>query len=217
MYREFRGTGSVMWLLLGLCGPVVLLASLFEFTPAPKWFCVMAVAVSFGIPVRLAFLRGRGWLRWRSALRSFAGVSGDEGIALRLIGDYAPFSIEAANELGKLRDLSGAPILMYGIERLIADEPGGWREMISAMVGALREIGDPKALPLLQRLQKMRGADEITGLTATIAELEHLIGLLRPTECETQSGEILVRPVMPQTGDVQKEVLLRASNKNPEV
>lgn len=212
MTSGMRAARSLTWLLLGLCGIGLISGSLFELSAPPKWFTIMAAIVTALTLIRVSGRRLRTWKRQRDAVQAFAESSSDNGLAMRLLGGYVPFSIEAAEQIGELRDRGAVPLLMFAIEGLMMEKPGGWREMASATVGALRRIGDRKPLPLLRRLQNMRGSDEIEGLTECIAEMEGASVLLRPAANERSTGETLVRPAGCDSQLDGPEILLRPAS-----
>jgi hypothetical protein len=131
----------------------------------------------------------RRWLRERRTRCSLPEELAATDTARRLLGDYPPYVMEAAQEIAATGEARWAPLLEQAVERLIAERPPGWREMTGAMVDALGEIGDPRCLPLLERVARTPGAEELANLPRIIASMQHSALLLR--SAQAAPGDLL--------------------------
>jgi hypothetical protein len=173
---------ALVWVLIGLA--VALLISLIyvgAFGAPPFWalgLLVFTILLSVGDTaaraVRTRFME-------RKPPYADRGDPTVTDLGGRLMGDYPPYVIEAAQEVAQRSSPQLVPLLEGAIERLILEQPAGWREMTGAMVEALGSIGDAGCLVLLYRVQKTRGAEEIENLPRVIAGLEDSAKLLRAT------------------------------------
>ncbi|MDE2126139.1 MAG: hypothetical protein KGJ62_06080 [Armatimonadetes bacterium] len=98
----------------------------------------------------------------------------------QLLGDYGPFVIDAASRLGMANDPTAVPVLMRALDQYVEAQRPGWRDVAEEIVQALGKLGDRRALPLLRRLETVRGIGFIGALRAAIASIEPQTSLLRP-------------------------------------
>lgn len=116
--------------------------------------------------------------------------------------------ILAAQTLGTLHDRTAVPAMMEALESSVAYQPLGWREVAVALTNALSEIGDSRALPLLHRLENVRGIGLISHIRHAIATIEPQANLLRagypnaipehllrPAQGTADAPELLLRPI----------------------
>ena len=97
----------------------------------------------------------------------------------RLQDSHVPNVILAAERLGEARDTTAVPDLMSALERCVETQPPGWSECAAALANALARIGDRRALPLLYRLDNVRGIGLIPAVRNAIAAIEPQTSLLR--------------------------------------
>src|SRR5689334_7597611 len=97
---------TAYWVIMG---PLAVIAAMcyvglvHEVEPPPTWF-VFVYCTLLALTVATASFRlVKSRLAKQRALEAFASISDDEALALRLSGDYAPFVIESAQELGALK------------------------------------------------------------------------------------------------------------------
>jgi hypothetical protein len=191
--------------LLGLALPMLATGLIPPLPAALAATAVLAAAAMTGLAT--GAVRGlRSWRSDRAVRASLSAQPGGVDIYARLLGDYPLYVMEAAQELGDRRNPAAAPVLLLALERLIAYKPPGWREMARAIASATEQIGDPRVLPVLRRLQSTEGTEEIDGLDGMIAGLESRAGLLRPTH-DTDHSAPLLRPARSQPA--REESLLR--------
>ncbi len=117
-----------------------------------------------------------------------------------LCTDHAPNIIRAAEKLGEARDSSAVPALMHTLEDVVDVQSPQWREAAVALVAALERIGDRRALPLLNRLENVRGIGLIPAIRHAIAAIEPQTSLLRPG-VDQDAPRSLLRPAMSTEAD----------------
>ena len=188
--------------LLGLLPPSLL--SLFCFLGG--FLAGILLTYLFGI-------LGKRWYRKRR-------LAEDERspLALRLtsdlLGNQSPDIIEAAELLGESRDVTAVPILILALERCIEAQPPGWSERATALAKALGQIGDRRALPLLYRLDNVRGIGLIPAVRNAIAAIEPQTSLLRPGSAEGMTPELLLRPMGMRSDPEEAHTLLRSQESD---
>lgn len=129
-----------------------------------------------------------------------------------LFGEYTPYVVEAAGRLGEARDATAVPALMTALERCANLQRPGWSERAEALSRSLGRIGDRRALPLLYRLENVRGIGFISAVRGAIAEIEPQSSLLRP-DTGRYPPEILLRPAHDVDAELRAASLLRVSEK----
>jgi hypothetical protein len=82
------------------------------------------------------------------------------------------------------------------------------------VVEALTKIGDRRALPILYRIENVRGIGFITNIREAIAAIEPQTSLLRPGSADLPP-ETLLRPVQSRVGPDEPALLLRATDSDP--
>jgi hypothetical protein len=110
-----------------------------------------------------------------------------------LLHEHAPNVIRAAEKLGEAGDPSAVPALMNALEDVVDVQSPQWREAAIALVQALEKIGDRRALPLLYRLENVRGIGLIPAIRHAIAAIEPQTSLLRPGKMQ-DAPQTLLRP-----------------------
>jgi hypothetical protein len=157
---------------------------------------------------------GRALLQWRHAVQARRAQMDESPLAARLtpqlFGDYTPYVIEAAEKLGQERDTTAVPALLRALEQSVDTQRPGWRDQAAALACALAQIGDRRALPLLYRLDNVRGIGFIPAIRSAITAIEPQTSLLRPSYTGFDVPETLLRPAHDMRADVQPAVLLRA-------
>ncbi len=198
------GTGAAMYLALVLHG---------ELLPPPP--AVTAVLCLTGLRALVSRL-GRGIkarLREEREIAQVVEAGVEEAVGRRVLGEYVPYVVEAARELGAQPHPAAASLLRLALERLLASRPAGWREMAGGLAEALAAQGDLRALSLLYRVQQAAGTEEVGGLAGSITLLEGRAHLLRSAEPDT-TRETLLRSVSGHTPAERQEALLRPVNAN---
>jgi hypothetical protein len=125
-----------------------------------------------------------------------------------LFGDFTPYVVEAAAELGEARDVTAVPALLRALEEAAEGQSPGWRDRGEAMASALGQIGDRRALPLLYRLENVRGIGFISAVRAAIEKIEPKTSLLRPI-VESHTPHDLLRPASDAQDEADASELLR--------
>lgn len=158
----------------------------------------MLVLPSFLYGLFAGMLFGYLWRRGRNKRRRLAQERRSP-LAKRLMSDLmgndSAHIIEAAELLGEARDVTAVPVLILALERCIETQPPGWSERAAALATALGKIGDRRALPLLYKLDNVRGIGLISAVRNAIASIEPQTSLLRPGSAEDVAPELLLRPV----------------------
>lgn len=131
-----------------------------------------------------------------------------------LLGSYSPYVIEAAEQLGEARDVTAVPVLITALERCMENQPPGWSERASALANALARIGDRRALPLLYRLDNVRGIGLIPAVRNAIAAIEPQSSLLRPGSIHDVPSHALLRSVQHRPDAKEAATLLRSADRN---
>jgi len=83
---------------------------------------------------------------------------------------------------------------MEVLESCVSYQPLGWREIAVASTDALAQIGDPRSLPLLRRLETVRGIGLIPNIRHAIAIIDPQANLLRAEYGLNAVPEYLLRP-----------------------
>lgn len=135
-------------------------------------------------------------------------------LAPMLYGDYTPYVIEAAEKLGEAQDTTAVPTLLYVLEECVNAQRPGWREVSEALANALARIGDRRALPLLFRLENVRGIGFIPSIRNAIAAIEPQTSLLRPGSADYATAETLLRPLHNTHNPDDARVLLRSTSES---
>ncbi len=117
-------------------------------------------------------------------------------LAPQLKSDSVPCVVQAAQKLGDAKDLSAVPVLCAALETSVNAQRPGWRDASAALADALAQIGDARALPLLYKLENVRGIGFIPNIRSAIARIEPHANLLRPgTQSDTDREQSLLRPL----------------------
>jgi hypothetical protein len=151
---------------------------------------------------------GQRWRRQRE-LRPTQPSELAAELTQHLTGNYTPYVIEAAEKLGEARDVTAVPALVQVLERCVDTQHPGWRDVAEAVANALARIGDRRALPLLYRLETVRGIGFIPSIRNAIAEIEPQTSLLRAGSADAEQQKVLLRPVRSSAED-GATVLLRS-------
>lgn len=147
------------------------------------------------------------WMRGR-AMSQPTSSEAVERWSPQLLGSYTPYVIEAAQQLGASGDSAAAPILIYALEECVQNQQPGWRDVAEAIAHGLAELGDSRALPVLRKLENVRGIGFIPAIRGAIAAIEPPNSLLRAGhEMELSS---LLRP-QEQASSTDAANLLRTS------
>ncbi len=148
---------------------------------------------------------------WRHRRRLYRHRAPASELALTLIpqlrGEYTPYVIEAATRLGEAGDMTAVPALMETLEEWIENQRPGWRDVAASIADALALIGDVRSLPLLKRLENVRGIGLIPNIRHAIAVIEPQANLLRPSHSEDALPINLLRPS--KDAREQPEMMLR--------
>lgn len=198
---------TILYMLLGL-GLLLLVVGLL-LLGGVSYAAVMVVLTAVLSLINLGdWLRGRlrNWMQ-ETRLRRVMQPASTQELTRQLLGSYTPYVIEAAEQLGATRDTAAVPHLMYALETCVNWQQPGWRDRAEAFVNALSRIGDRRALPLLSRLENVRGIGLLPAIRHAIAEIEPQTSLLRPGEAPEYACDTLLTPARSETGD--PETLLR--------
>ncbi len=109
--------------------------------------------------------------------------------------------------LHALRGTDAVPALLYALEETIDQQPPGWRERAEALVKALGQLGDQRALPLLYQLSHVRGIGIIGAVRQAVHAIEPRSSLLRPN-CPAYQTHLLLH--YPEPGAEENRALLRS-------
>ena len=132
-------------------------------------------------------------------------------LVLELRGEYPPYIIEAAEQLGKARDRAAVPALIHVLEQAAENQRPGWRDVAASVADALGAIGDGRALDVLYRLENVRGIGFIPNIRRAIAIIEPQAVLLRASSAsDSVQSALLLRPAR-GGGESDKSLLLRAA------
>ncbi len=156
---------------------------------------------------------GKSWFR-QELQGKHAAAQASPGAApwvFRLFGNYPPYVVEAAQELGAARDITAVPAIMFVLENCVAQQPAGWREEAEALANALGQIGDGRALPMLRRLENVRGIGFIPAIRSAIAAIEPNSSLLRASSRESGEKSTLLMPCESLDAEKQRQILLRVA------
>src|SRR5262249_8611517 len=134
----------------------------------------------------------------------------------QLFGEYPPYVIEAAEKLGQQRDLTAVPALLRALEQSVDSQRPGWIEQSAALANALAQICDRRALPLLYRLDNVRGIGFIPAIRNAITAIEPHSSLLRPGSAGGAIPETLLRPAQGRFAEEPPAILLRAVEASEE-
>ncbi len=154
----------------------------------------------------------RGLLRtWSRSARIQRSEQSElaEQLTPQLFGNHPPYVIEAAEKLGDARDTTAVPHLIYALEQCVETQPPCWCEMGEALVTALARIGDRTALPVLFRLENVRGIGFISAIRSAIASIEPSTSLLRPGNGDALHIDLLLHPAH-AVPDENPQALLRS-------
>jgi hypothetical protein len=149
--------------------------------------------------------------RWKQARLVRQAPQSELALELtqQLFGNHSPYVIEAAQRLGAARDTTAVPALIYVLERCVDSQQPGWRDVAESIAIALGEIGDGRALPLLYRLENVRGIGFIPAIRSAIAEIEPQSSLLRAGSADEMQQAVLLRPAR-SSGEDAATILLRS-------
>src|SRR5438105_3474584 len=96
---NFMRMGRIIWFLLGALGTGLILGSAHEFAPPPAGFFIGMGAILIAPLTWFTVRMTKNSVRLRRALGAFSASSAKDALALRLLGDYRPYTIEAAQDL----------------------------------------------------------------------------------------------------------------------
>jgi hypothetical protein len=117
--------------------------------------------------------------------------------------------VEAAEKLAAARDSTAVPAILRALQTCADSQSPGWRERAEALANAHGAIGDRRSLPLLYRLENVRGIGFIPAVRSAIAAIEPQTSLLRPGSVEAVNVPQLLRPA-DQSIDEEPKHLLRS-------
>jgi hypothetical protein len=151
--------------------------------------------------------------RWalRRAARDESELASE--LSPQLFGEYSPYVIEAAQQLGAARDTTAVPALMKALELSVDSQRPGWREVAEALAQSLAQIGDGRALPLLRQLENVRGIGFIPAIREAIAAIEPQSVLLRPGNLNDVNRSLLLRPTQ-SAHETEPSLLLRSAESD---
>ncbi|HEV2471757.1 MAG TPA: hypothetical protein VGS41_03770 [Chthonomonadales bacterium] len=175
------------------------------------WTICLAIAAAAPAALFL-YRRVRSSIHDRAAHRSVEmGSTLARDLGPQLFGEYPPYVIEAAERLSADKDTTAVPALLKALEGCVDVQRPGWRDVAEALARALGEIGDRRALPVLYRLENVRGIGLIPAIREAIAVIEPQTSLLRAGSEDGDTG--LLRPAE-GVNSTESKVLLRAPSAN---
>lgn len=198
-----------------LCATGLVTGALCHYVSLPPvalWCGGASAGILTLMSVGLFWRTGQGWMqhhRIRRACRSISPLA--EAQIPQLLGDYPPYIMEAAEKLGEARDVTAVPALLGVLDHWVDEQRPGWRDIAEAIVKALEQIGDRRALPLFYRLLNVRGIGILPAIRSAIAAIEPQTSLLRPGCAEEVAPEWLLRPVKNRSHE-DETTLLRAEH-----
>lgn len=202
------GVGLFLLVLGFILGGLSLMKIIPEPVVAVGSASTAITALSATLFQRARIWRRRTRLGWSQKAESELATS----LTPHLFGDYSPYIIEAAEQLGAAKDMTAIPALMQALENCADAQRPGWREVAEVLVQTLAQIGDARALPLLYKLENVRGIGFIPAIRTAIAGLEPQTSLLRPGSADdTLAPVTLLRPMKHRMNEQEKELLLRAT------
>lgn len=110
-----------------------------------------------------------------------------------LISDSPDQVIAAVRRLGAGQDRGAVPALLLLLSDCVDSQHPGWRDIAESATEALGQIGDRRALPLLLRLENVRGIGIIPVIRQAISQIEPRSSLLRPGRTGLEPPETLLR------------------------
>lgn len=196
---------------LGIC--LLLIGVALSGLPMPSWDTCAEALGAMSLTGLIAWWHqiSKRWYRQR---RTTSARRKPSDLAVQLIpqlyGEYTPYIIQAAEQLGDARDTTAVPDLLCVLETCVDAQRPGWCEVAEALANALAHIGDSRALPILYRLENVRGIGFIPAIRNAIAVIEPQASLLRPNM--DISPEMLLRPVQGRSRDEEQAILLRPTD-----
>lgn len=197
--------------MLLVAGIGLMVAGLSVFAaslPARAMEAVSALLCVGGLSAWLHQVLNR-WTRDREMARSIQATSGAAaGPVSQLFGEYSPYVVQAAEDLGRSGDASAVPALLNVLETCVDMQRPGWREVAEALAEALGKIGDPRALPALYRLENVRGIGFIPAIRQAISVIEPRANLLRAGTAPEHLPGTLLRSIRSSSCEVDPHQLL---------
>jgi HEAT repeat protein len=197
-----------------ICGLILFLLGVSQIglPPIPSEFWT-GLLLGFGLMSAAAWIQrvGRRWTheaRARRAKRQTSELVTE--LTEQLCGEYSPYVIEAAEKLGEAQDTTAVPALLLVLEDCVNVQRPCWRDVAEALIHALARIGDRRALPLLYRLETVRGIGVISTIRSAIATIEPQTSLLRAGSADDSVPESLLRPASALEAESDPALLLRA-------
>lgn len=188
---------KLAYLVIGI-GVTMLTFGLLSGGLAPlRWFWLAAIISAAGIHLAGRLLRYVRRLRREAEVRHASNCLSTlaETLVPQLTGNFPEFIIQAAEQLGCHRDFSAVPALMRALEECVDVQRPGWRDVAESLVRSLAAIGDRRSLPLLQRLENVRGIGLIPIIRSSIDSIEPQTSLLRPGSATGAPCDLLLRPL----------------------
>jgi hypothetical protein len=183
------------YFMLGLGVVLLSIGAFGQFQRSDSAF--LKLTATTGAGGALLWLKAR-LQHWRQRRNLYRHRTPTTELALTLIpqlrGEYTPYVIEAAVRLGEAGDMTAVPALMETLDRWIESQRPGWRDVAASIADALALIGDVRSLPLLKRLENVRGIGLIPNIRHAIAVIEPQANLLRPSQSEDSLPTNLLRP-----------------------
>ena len=158
--------------------------------------------------ITLALMRRRH----RKPLRSIGNAEDLDLLMMALASEHAPNVVVAAQRLGNQKAVHAVSELMWTLDSWVNHQPAGWREVAVAIVEALVNIGDVRALPLLRHLENVRGIGFIPQIRNALATMEPQANLLRPGSPKDALPAELLRPLPMRHPEEEPSLLLRAGD-----
>jgi hypothetical protein len=199
---------------LGLAA-ILLFGCIAKDLPAAIPICIVCAVLS--VLILLIIVRFyRSWRRMIQADRASNSISkASRSLILELSGSYTPYIIESAEKLGVCNEPSVTPALLLVLERAVAEQRSSWQDIVEAIIEALGNLGDPRALPVLESLRNVK---EIRNLSALRIAIERLgvsashAQLLRPVAYDPTVKSMLLRSAADRRSE-SRDSLLRAAER----
>ena len=191
---------------------ILLLRALLNYPPVFALVVFALCAITLAVGASSLRKKISAWRQRRRVKQAEYSPLAD-WLAPRLQDSHVPNVILAAERLGEARDTTAVPDLMNALERCVETQPPGWSECAAALANALARIGDRRALPLLYRLDNVRGIGLIPAVRNAIAAIEPQTSLLRAGSAFDVPPGSLLRSVQTRPDANESAILLRSGER----
>ena len=151
--------------------------------------------------------------RMRQVDRASNSISETSNALIReLSGSYTPYVVEAAEKLGSSGEPAVSSSLLLVLEQAVAEQRPGWEDVAAALIEALGNVGDARALSVLDSLQGVQGVCNLPSLAIAIEQLTVAAShaqLLRPIDyfIDPAAKSALLRPAAELDTDARTSLM----------